>query len=86
MGITVKGLFEYAEICLDGEMYQELNSVLNIAFNIASAWDLNEIEDVEEDCKFYRHMAKDQIKEDIEKIEKEAEKKLAWFKSMYSSL
>ena len=85
MGITVKGLFEYAEICLDGEMYQELNSVLNIAFNIASAWDLNEIDEIQDSCEAYRNRAKAQIKEDIEKIEKEAAR-LTELKAMYSTL
>lgn len=74
MGITAKGLMQYAEICLDNEMYQELNSVLNIAFDIACAWDLKEIGKVEEDCKFYRYMARRQISEDMKRIEKEVAK------------
>lgn len=84
IGITVKGLMEYAEICLDNENYQELNNVLNIAFSIASAWDLQEIEQVEESCNFYRILAKNQIKEDMDKIEKEVAK-LTKLKAIYST-
>ena len=74
MGITIKGLMQHAEICLDNENYQELNNVLDIAFSIACAWDLKEIDKVEEDCKFYRSMARKQISEDMETIEKEIAK------------
>lgn len=84
IGITVKGLMEYAEICLDNENYQELNNVLNIAFSIANAWDLQEIEQVEESCNFYRILAKNQIKEDMDKIEKEVAK-LTKLKAIYST-
>ena len=64
MGITVKGLMEYAEICLDSENYQELDNVLNIAFTIANVWDLKEIDCVERNCDYYRTEARFQIKED----------------------
>lgn len=74
MGITIKGLMQHAEICLDSEAYQELDNALNMAFAIASAWDLKEIDKVEEDCKFYRSMARKQICEEMERIEKETAK------------
>lgn len=74
MGITIKGLMQYAEICLDNETYQELNNVLDIAFAIACVWELKEIDKVEEDSKFYRYMARKQISEDMETIEKEIAK------------
>ena len=74
MGITVNGLIEYAEICLYNENYQELSNVLDIAFSIACAWDLKEIDNVEEECKSYRLAARTQISEDMKRIEKEVAK------------
>lgn len=85
MGITIKGLIQYAEICLDNENYQELDNVLNVAFSIACAWDLKEINKVEEDCKFYRSMARRQISEDMKRIKKEVTK-LSELKEAYAIL
>ena len=74
MGITVKGLIEYAEICIDNENYQELSNVLDIAFSIACAWDLKEIDEVDKACKSCRIAARAQISEDMKRIEKEIAK------------
>lgn len=85
MGITVKGLIEYAEICMDNENYQELSNVLDIAFSIACAWDLKEIDEVDEACKSCRIAARVQISEDMKRIEKEIAK-LSKLKEAYAIL